>query len=102
MALAATRAKNRQAAIRDGQRPAYFRVAVSALQPRALILLVAVNDVPSARRRRDVLLALEIAVDHVVGDLDTAAVLERLHVGVDLVAEDLQERRVLVVENIPG
>src|SRR5919106_7052587 len=58
------------------------------LEPRALILLDAADDVPAADRPPRVLLALEVPADPVAPDLDAAAVLEELDVAVDATAED--------------
>src|SRR5918999_1868415 len=52
-------------------------------EPGALVLLVAADDVPTARRSRLVRLALEVSVHPVVPDLDRAVVLEELDVAGD-------------------
>jgi hypothetical protein len=55
-------------------------------QATALVFLVAPDDVAPTARSRDVLLALEVAVDAVAGDELEASVAERLHVASDSIA----------------
>jgi 3-hydroxyacyl-CoA dehydrogenase len=51
---------------------------LSGSETRALVLLVALNDVAAARGRRPVLLALEVAIDLIGGDVHASGVLEDL------------------------
>jgi Periplasmic binding protein-like domain len=60
--------------------------ALRSLEARALVFLVALDDVAEAPRARPVRLALEVPVDPVASDPDAALVLERLQVALDHVA----------------
>src|SRR5690606_28455596 len=60
--------------------------ATARLEAGALVFLRARDEVAAARGGRTVLLALEVAADRIVGDVDAAGVVECLQVAVDRVA----------------
>ena len=85
---------------RPGRRHAPRVTASGGLEPRALILLVALHDVAATDRPGRVLLALEVAVDPVARDLEAAPVLEPLNVAADHVVADGQRTAVLVEQDV--
>jgi hypothetical protein len=80
-----------------GQARRRSAAAAPAAAARHALILDRGRDVATGHRRRHVLLALQVAVHHVVRDGDAAAVAERLQVAVDAVAVR-QHRPALRVE----
>src|SRR5919106_1740099 len=71
-------------------------------ESRALVLLVALHHVAAPGRGRDVLLALEVSIDPVVVDRDSARVLERLEVTGDAVPVRRESGVLVVKQDIAG